>query len=390
MKSRLKLLAALSLLFSLASPALAQELTPEQRQQIAHKIVTLSAKVKPHEVVLIEGNAVFLPFMEDLAIEASKVGGYAIFRTSSDRFLRAVFTEVPEEYYGQPDPTLPWFKNIDVRIQLPPLYNQPEVFRGVPPARLAKLQANGADEFRAGVRQTKTRSIFVDAPLPDQAASFGFDFATYANMQWQAIGADYASIEQSGRRLSDMLARAANIHVTAPDGTDFTFRPGQQPPLAYGGITRPDAPNWDDRAATLPGGVVVLPLAPGSFQGKIFTPEDYCNPGEKITGVSYQFHDGKMTGFTAQQNAKCLQDYLDAYAGSKDLVASVQVGLNPNLRSQSRTAPSNQAGMLWVNLGRDDRLGVSGTQMYWAIPVVSATVDVDGRTVVKSGQLRLP
>jgi hypothetical protein len=142
MKSRFKLLAALSLLFSLASPALAQELTPEQRQQIAHKIVTLSAKVKPHEVVLIEGNAVFLPFMEDLAIEASKVGGYAIFRTSSDRFLRAVFTEVPEEYYGQPDPTLPWFKNIDVRIQLPPLYNQPEVFRGVPPARLAKLGAN--------------------------------------------------------------------------------------------------------------------------------------------------------------------------------------------------------------------------------------------------------
>jgi hypothetical protein len=62
MKSRFKLLAALSLLFSLASPALAQELTPEQRQQIAHKIVTLSAKVKPHEVVLIEGNAVFLPF----------------------------------------------------------------------------------------------------------------------------------------------------------------------------------------------------------------------------------------------------------------------------------------------------------------------------------------
>ena len=76
MKLRLKFVASLSLLLTLPSLALAQELTPEQHKQIAHKIITVSAKVRPREVVLIEGNSVFLPLMEDLAIEASKVGGY--------------------------------------------------------------------------------------------------------------------------------------------------------------------------------------------------------------------------------------------------------------------------------------------------------------------------
>jgi aminopeptidase len=106
--------------------------------------------------------------------------------------------------------------------------------------------------------------------------------------------------------------------------------------------------------------------------------------------VAYQFRDGKMTSFSAQQNAKCLQNYLDAYTGAKDVVASMQIGLNPNLRSQSRTAPFDEAGMVWLSLGRDDRVGVTGTQMYWSIPVVNATLQVDGRTVIKDGKLQMP
>jgi leucyl aminopeptidase (aminopeptidase T) len=207
-------------------------------------------------------------------------------------------------------------------------------------------------------------------------------------MQWQAIGADNASIEQSGKRIVEALAHAKSVHVTSPDGTDFTFKPGQQNPLVSGGITHPEAANWDVRSASLPGGYVDAPLAPGSFQGKIFTPEDYCTGLQKLTGVSYQFSNGKLTSFNAEQNVKCLQDYFAAYSGPKDVVASVQIGLNPYLKSRSQTAPFNAAGMFWVNVGRDARLGIADTQSYWAIPVFKATVEVDGRKVIDNGQLQ--
>ena len=383
-----KCLTLVLLLVAAGSSSLAQELTPEQRREVAHRIITVSAQVKAREVVVIRGNAAFMPLMEDLALELSKIGGYAVFMPVSDRFLRGVFTEVPEQYYGQPDPINAWLKNIDVLIDLPFFYNEVEVSRDVPQARLAKLIGNSEEQFRAAAQQSRVRSLFIEAPLANQAAIFGFDLPSFAAMQWQAIGADDVSIEQSGRRLADALAHAKSVHVTAPDGTDFRFTPGQQTPVVSGGITRPGAAKWDDRNATLPAGYVDAPLAPGSFQGKIFTPEDYCTGLQKLTGVSYQFSNGKMTSFNAEQNAKCLQDYFAPYSGPKDVVASVQIGLNPYLKSQSKTAPFNAAGMFWVNIGRDPRFGITDTQLFWAIPVFKATVDVDGRKVIDNGELQ--
>ncbi len=45
--------------------------------------------------------------------------------------------------------------------------------------------------------------------------------------------------------------------------------------------------------------------------------------------------------------------------------------------------------MFWVFLGRDDRFGATGTQLYWEIPVANATVNVDGRNIIENGQLHL-
>lgn len=381
-------LALVILLATSTSVCVAQELTPEQRREVAHRIITMSAQVKPREVVVISGNVAFMPLMEDLALEASKAGGYAIFMPTSDRFMRGVLTEVPEEFYGQPDPIDAWLKNVDVLIGLPDLYDEKEVSRDVPQARFAKLYSDGEDRFRAAEQASKTRSLYIEAPVPGQAAIFGFDLNSFAAMQWQAIGADDLSIERSGKQLADLLAHAKMVHVTAPGGTDFTFKPGQRDALVSGGITHAEASNLDERNASLPGGYVVAPLAARSFQGKIFTPEDYCTGLQKLTNVSYHFEAGKMTSFTAEENEKCLRNYFAPYSGPKDVVASVQIGLNPYLKSQSKTAPFNTAGMFWVILGRDSRLGITDTQLYWGIPVFKATVDVDGRKIIDNGQLQ--
>ena len=147
-----KCLTLVLLLVAAGSSSLAQELTPEQRREVAHRIITVSAQVKAREVVVIRGNAAFMPLMEDLALELSKIGGYAVFMPVSDRFLRGVFTEVPEQYYGQPDPINAWLKNIDVLIDLPFFYNEVEVSRDVPQARLAKLIGNSEEQFRAAAQ----------------------------------------------------------------------------------------------------------------------------------------------------------------------------------------------------------------------------------------------
>ena len=83
--------------------ALAQDLKTDKRQaEIAHKVVTVSAKVKPGEVVVISGGIQKLPLMEALAIEAAKAGARVgpLFITT-DRLQRLTLTDVSEEYLGQ-------------------------------------------------------------------------------------------------------------------------------------------------------------------------------------------------------------------------------------------------------------------------------------------------
>ncbi len=379
----------LLLVAAVCSKSLGQELTQDQRRQIAHRIIVESARVQPHELVVIRGNAAFMPLMEDLAVEASKVGGYAVLTPSTDSFFRSVLTEVPDEYLGQRDPTLAWIKSIDLFIDLPFLYNEAEVTRDIPQSKFTKLMGTSADDFRAAVRDSKSRSLYIEAPVPGRASTYGFDVPSFSAMQWEAIGADEPSIEQAGKRLADALKMARTVHVTTSDGSDFTFRLGPQAPMISGGVTHREASNWDDRNATLPAGDVAAAVAPGTFEGRISTPEDYCQGLVKLTGVSYQFSAGKMTAFKAQENEKCLQDLFAANSGSKDVVASVQIGLNPALKSRSKTSPFNAAGMFWVFLGRDDRFGATGTQLYWEIPVANATVNVDGRNIIENGQLHL-
>lgn len=53
-----------------------QEGKPDPRlAEIANKVVTVSAQVKPREVVVISGGVQKLPLMQAVAIEAEKAGG---------------------------------------------------------------------------------------------------------------------------------------------------------------------------------------------------------------------------------------------------------------------------------------------------------------------------
>ncbi|WP_162601726.1 aminopeptidase [Occallatibacter savannae] len=219
--SAVELIALLLVLIGTISRSDAQELTPEQRRAMAHKIVAESAVVKPHELVVIQGNSVFAPLMEDIAVEASKAGGFAVLMPNSDSLIRSVLTEVPDEYLGQPDPTISWIKNVDVYINLPGIYDEPKVMADVPTAKQAKLASANQNEYMSAFHSSKARSLYIDAPVPSAASLYGFDVPAFSAMQWQAISTGESNIQQSAKNIADALRSAKSVHVTTADGTDF-------------------------------------------------------------------------------------------------------------------------------------------------------------------------
>jgi aminopeptidase len=374
--------------FCTATPAQDQKTDP-RIAEIAHKVVTVSAGVQPGEVVAISGNEAHLAFMEALAIEALKAGAVVPIFVTTDRIQRSIFTEVPDQYLGQPDPTLVWLKNVNVWISTGDIDDSKAVLDGVPDTKIAKARQS-ADALRKELEKSKFRGVYIGVPDKYDATYAEVDWKTYQNMIWDAINADYTAIATKADALTKILETGKTVHITSPAGSDITFAlDGKR---AYPNVGMPaHSDQYISRQATLPGGDVVVVPVESSANGKVIAPKDVCEPYEYLTGATYIFQNGRMTSFTAKNNAQCFEKMYAAYSGDKDRIATIQIGLNPALRvmeDKSEFRPLAAAGMVMLGMGQNQLFGGNNkTEFGWYIPIVNATVSVDGNTIIKDGKL---
>jgi leucyl aminopeptidase (aminopeptidase T) len=376
-------------------PLSAQDISTDQRQaEIAHKVVTITAKIKPGEVVVISGGIQKLPLMEALAIEAAKAGArVAPLFATTDRIQRSSIADVSEEYLGQPAPAMDWLKNIDVLISTGDTEDSKAVLEGIPESKLAKA-SRSADAYRAALNHSKLRYVYIGVPNRKDAEYARVDWATYQQMQWDAINADYKQIADQGDRLAKILENAKSVRITSPSGTDLTVVLGNRKAFLNVGILEEhprESGTFMSRQASLPGGDLIIAPMESSANGRVFAPKDTCRPYEYLTGATYEFKNGKMVSFNAKGNPECFEQDFAAYGGDKDRISSLQIGLNPALKIMedgSDYRPADAAGMVYIGLGNNQLLGGNNkTEFFWIIPVVKASVEVDGKAVLKEGKL---
>jgi leucyl aminopeptidase (aminopeptidase T) len=372
-----------------------QEEQPDPRlAQIANKVVTVSANVKPGEVVVITGSAQKLALMQAVAIEAAKAGGrVAPLLVTTDQLQHSYLTDVPEQYLGQPLPTNAWLNDVDVWISTGDTDDSKAVLQNVSDSRQAKTLLS-AEAFRAALTKSKLREIDIGVPNQKDAEYARVDWTAYQNMLWDAINANYQEISSKGEKLAKLLENGKSIHITTPGGTDLTMVLGKRTAFVSAGLQqngKPGAP-YLARQTELPGGLVSVAPVETSANGKAVAPKDTCRPYEYLRGANYTFQAGKMTSFTAAENADCFQTFIAAYSGDKDRIAAVLIGLNPSLKvmesGDNDYRPFDAAGMVYINMGNNALLGGNNkTEFAWSIPQSNATVVVDDTTVVKDGQL---
>ena len=178
---------------------------------------------------MVSGGKHEIPLMEALAIEAKKQGGLVTMFLDTDAVERATYKDVPEKYLELP-PTYfaDWVKHIDVFISLPNIEDSKAVFGDVPQERLAT--AGKAGQVVTDVLNSSgVRLVSVGYPTQSDAAVYQLDFATYQKVFWDAVGADYQKISESGNRLKEVLRGAKTVRVTSSAGTDITFSMGDRP-----------------------------------------------------------------------------------------------------------------------------------------------------------------
>ncbi len=373
---------------------------PQERDfgELARRVLTTSVSVKPGDVVVISGGKHTIPLMEALAIEAQKAGGLVTMFLASDKLTRSRYMDAPEDYLAQePRYVAEWLKQVDVWINLPEASDIKALQAGVSAARLAKIDK--ANQFILPLLDgMKFREADLILPTEERARSFGLDPATYINMVWGAIGADYQQISVKGNELKKVLQGAKTVRITSPSGTNLTFAVGNRPIFVDDGIVSAEkakSKRFLDRIAGLPGGNLNVAPLENSATGKVVVPRAGCR-FEPMTDVSFTFQNGKMENFKAGGGGQCFQELISSSAGPTNVIASFGIGLNPTFKVHEENGavyyPGSAAGLVFVGIGDNQVFGGNNkTQgnFGFVFPIVKATVEIDGQVVVKDGQLAL-
>src|SRR5205809_238933 len=257
MTQRLALLLFTGALVAARGPA--QQTTKAPLKAVAHNLVT-STMLKEGQTLLISGSVRDLPLMEDLAVEAQKIGLQPMLSLWSERLIRRSYDEVPAKYDDQqPTVGMGLAKLFDGQIAID--YGETEgLLKGVPPERIAARSKANAPVFDAFL---KRNTHFVNLgnglyPTRTLARRLGISQARLAAGFWKALAVPPGQIVKgltlvfSQGKLTGMSA-ASGLALFKADydagGSgkdlfgliDIGLNPGINVPLATGAIVWPQA-----------------------------------------------------------------------------------------------------------------------------------------------------
>ena len=191
----------------------------------------------------------------------------------------------------------------------------------------------------------------------------------------------------------ESAARAGEIHVTTPAGTDIRFRIGERP------INRQDGNVSGARAAAgtilldreieFPTGAVRVAPIEASVHGIVVFPRSTWN-GERVDDLRFVFEAGTIVSLTAATNLESVE--VELAADGARAFREFGLGFNPLLAvpTEDPWLPNfgYGAGVVRLSLGDNSEIGgsIEGTYVRWNF-FLDASVSINNETWVEDGRL---
>ncbi len=252
----------------------------------------------------------------------------------------------------------------------------------------AMFQGEDAHHEKALVKKPKNVGVAIGQVTRERAKVYGFNFAKWKDMVEAAIAIDYRRLQAAGSKALALLGTAADVRITADNGTDLRFR-------LSGGDRRPEMDDGvisdEDLAAgatdvNLPAGAIWVAPVEESAQGTFVSDVGIPQVGRLIEGLSWTFGDGHAVEITARRNLAASQSGWETATGAKDMFGTFALGLNPRAKvGYLQTAVA--AGAVTVGIGDNRDLGGKNASSYGFFSHLgSPTVEIGGKVVVDRGK----
>lgn len=330
-----------------------------------------------------------LPLAEDVAEECFRKGADVLLNLYTDKYLVSYHDLLSVESLRRPSVFCRALtESSTAEIWMGGTYD-PAVLRKIAPEKNA---AAGEGEYKAHYPlsiENKVRSISIGLALvtKPRAKAYGFNYERWKRMMRAASAVDYSKLARTGKALMDSLRDAKSIIVTGPGGTKLGFDvSGRRWRLSDGVIDEEDMHNEDFGDEIPAGSLYVAPLedsARGTVRFNTGTPV----MGTNVTGLHLSFKDGRVTRFTGDRSTARLEKYWKSGTGDKDRIGYFGIGFNPRAET-GFTVNSVANGAVSIGIGGNEDIGGKNKPGFFHIGTLTgATVEADGRTVLRRGRI---
>jgi len=222
----------------------------------------------------------------------------------------------------------------------------------------------------------------------------GEHVAAFDSVYQEALDIDYAALSTAQDRAITLL-RSGTVRVRTPMGTDLSFRTGNRPFNKQNGEASPERAQVAvvrlDREIELPAGVLRVAPLEETVNGRIVIPT--ARFGDKVARqLKLEINRGRVVRLAADENLDAVEAALNTGGEAARRFRELGIGFNPRLHTTSHTALlpyyGYGAGVIRLSLGDNRELGgtVAGDFVRWFF-FPDATVEVDGRILVREGKL---
>jgi leucyl aminopeptidase (aminopeptidase T) len=201
------------------------------------------------------------------------------------------------------------------------------------------------------------------------------------------ILSDYETVKRNALAVDALLEKGREVHITTAEGTDLTLQLcGRKGKAQTGFATEPGS------FTGLPDGESTVAPLEGTTNGRLVNPYIMEKIGLIDETFEMEVRDGMITSLKGGKQAQALEALLENQEpDARRFASQIAFGINPDCRViPNNYEVSKRLGTMHLAIGDNFTLG--GTIQaghHMDIVILNPTVVLDGKTLLKDGQLHL-
>ena len=293
-------------------------------EKLADVLVNYSAAIRPGDWVLVSGHVLAMPLIEEVVKHVVRAGGHPTIQLDADCIAAAELAEASEEQLSFVSPTSKLMaEKLDARIVVRAASNTRNLSHIDP--KKQQIRQNAQHELRqmlmARTAAGEHRWTLAQFPCPAYAQEADMSLREFEDFVYAATYADqpdpvacWQKVHDDQQRLVDWLAGKEHVEVHGPN-VDMR--------LSIAGRTFINS----DGKRNMPSGEIFTGPVEDSVNGWVRFTYPAIRQGREVSGVEFEFKDGKVVSARADKNEEYLLSQLDSDAGARYL-GEFAVGTN--------------------------------------------------------------